>query len=555
MRLIIFVLAMLLGATGVTHGQAQPGWPAYAPEVTLGGVTAHPNVHGACASDIDLDGLVEVLGTSAAAPWMWSFEPDGTISPGWNYQIWPFPPPLGSLPLGGIQSHLHFGDITGDGLPEIVFTNYQERWGIYALDSMGVMLPGWPLLVGEGNDDIGRIVLADLTGDGVLEVLVHDRWSDWQGRIWVYDGAGNVLPGWPQVVEGYAVGLAVGDLEFDGALEIVSSSADPWQPDEGPYPIYVFDVQGSLREGWPVLLTPSPLTPGTLFEVAIADLDGDYKCEIYGPGEDVFYILDWQGNLASAPIYGGSIMPAAAADLEGDGLLELVIPSFTVSIYRLWDHSFLHLPPSYLSQYNHFDCPVIADVDGDGICEIGARSGSPPALHLFDANLQPLPGWPKPTLSIDTSLRRPVSIADLDADGDLEMVCAAQSYIECWSIPNPSGNALRVEWKSYNHDDQRTGNYHFGRPPPGPRYLRGDANGDGGIWFGDAFAFLEYLFGGEEHPCPARLDWDASGAVDLCDVVNQLQYNFGGGPPPSAPYPACAMTEDGPLPCAREACP
>lgn len=552
MRSFLPLVASLLCCSGVARGQlAQDGWPAVAPEIDPSGTFPFvPALHNACAYDIDGDGVVEVIGTNSAGPWMWSFEPDGTITPGWDYQVWNGTPAL----AGGAQHLLYFGDITGDGISEIVFTNRIESAAVYALDAQGVMLPGWPLWVGTGNDEIGRMVLADLTGDGTLEVIVQDRWLEYQSRIWVYDAAGNVLPGWPRTVEGYAVGLAVGDLEFDGTLEIISSSAHPWSPDEGPYPIYVFDGNGNVRNGWPVWIPAQPLAPGVLLDIGIADLDGDYRCEIFGPGAGVFYILDWQGNQAHPPIYGTGIgLPAAVGDLEGDGLLELVIPSNGMTIFRLSDSSLVSIPA--FSTHTGYDGVVIADVDGDGACEIGARSSSPPALHLWNSSLQSVPGWPRPSHPIDTIGRRVVTLADIDADGDIEMVCAARIHIECWDIPNPSGNALRIEWGTYNHDGQRTGNYHHGRPPPGPRFLRGDADGDGAIRFGDAFVALSVLFVGAEHECLARADWNADGVLDLCDVVNQLTYSFLAGPPPVPPFPHCSLTEEGPLPCEREACP
>ena len=61
------------------------------------------------------------------------------------------------------------GDITGDGKQEIVFVNL-SRDLVVAYDRFGNLLPGWPVEVDPVQD---RLLLADLTGDGVLEVVTQ----------------------------------------------------------------------------------------------------------------------------------------------------------------------------------------------------------------------------------------------------------------------------------------------------------------------------------------------------------------------------------------------
>ncbi len=332
---------------------------------------------------------------------------------------------------------------------------------------------------------------------------------------------------------------------FAGEPEIVVSCVHPSLPAQGPHPIYVFDRFGNIRDGWPVLV---PENVGTLFNVTLVDLDGDDRCEIVGTGQNVFYALDDDGTLMATPFpYGGAGLPPSITDFEGDGIPEVLVPGFGIAVFRFGAPPYGHVGQIGTSAYVGFDGVVSADLDGDGVCEIVARSGNPSAIHVWDQNLQILPGWPQPVMQMTNSSRRMVDLADLDLDGDLEIVQAAKVHLNAFDVPRTAGNSpgatlepLRIEWPTYFGNTQRTANYHHNNPPRA-RFLRGDANGDGAVQFGDAFTSLGYCFGGEPHECPARIDWNGDDAVDICDVILQLNYNFLGGAPAEAPWPQCAM--------------
>jgi hypothetical protein len=64
-------------------------------------------------------------------------------------------------------------------------------------------------------------------------------------------------------------------------------------------------------------------------------------------------------------------------------------------------------------------------------------------------------------------------------------------------------------------------------------YLRGDANGSGGVDLADAVYIVTYLFTGGPAPWPMYAgDANCSGGVDLADAVYIVNYLFTGGPPP-----------------------
>ncbi len=69
-------------------------------------------------------------------------------------------------------------------------------------------------------------------------------------------------------------------------------------------------------------------------------------------------------------------------------------------------------------------------------------------------------------------------------------------------------------------------------------FIRGDANGDGGVNITDAIYALQFLFsGGPKPPILDAADANDDGRVNLTDAVYVLNFLFQGGPPPAPPFP------------------
>jgi hypothetical protein len=80
--------------------------------------------------------------------------------------------------------------------------------------------------------------------------------------------------------------------------------------------------------------------------------------------------------------------------------------------------------------------------------------------------------------------------------------------------------------------------------PPGPRFLRGDCDGDGEVARGvtDAVFLLAYAFlDGPDPPCAAACDLNGDGVSSgtVTDAVYALSFSFLGGPPPPEPFAIC----------------
>ena len=88
-----------------------------------------------------------------------------------------------------------------------------------------------------------------------------------------------------------------------------------------------------------------------------------------------------------------------------------------------------------------------------------------------------------------------------------------------------------------------------------PRFVRGDANGDGKLNIADAGYLLNWLFpGGPGLPCSAASNTNGADLVDISDASYLLSFLFAGGPSPVAPFPDCGpgmLTVDEELGCAN----
>jgi hypothetical protein len=85
------------------------------------------------------------------------------------------------------------------------------------------------------------------------------------------------------------------------------------------------------------------------------------------------------------------------------------------------------------------------------------------------------------------------------------------------------------------------------------RFIRGDANRDGGLGLSDSITHFQALFlGTRELRCEDAADSNDDGRLDVSDGIYTLAHLFLGGPPPPPPFPAPGLdpTPD-PLGCER----
>lgn len=318
-------------------------------------------------------------------------------------------------------------NIDGDAQREIIAGSYD----LVALDGETGALQ-WR--VENGSRVWPSIALADITGDGTLEIIVG-RSGD---QLSIYTTAGGLVWSRNPFGGGEIRTLAVADLENDGLLEIIVGRASGGATKQ----LNVYEPDGSVRPGWPARRDGEPGYGWGMYNqnAAAADLDGDGFKEIIGP-TDTHYIT--------------------ALNRGGDQL-------FTNSIYdkpnpgdrRVWSQVGVHVQHS-VDLLGYANCgvehrpnfadssPVLTDLDGNGMGELIVvgnvyNCGTDPYTSLyhmpfilnldrtrwsaasFDWTEIPFPDSAAAPLSedynlIETAVPNPV-IADLDGDGYPEIL-------------------------------------------------------------------------------------------------------------------------------------
>lgn len=325
------------------------------------------------------------------------------------------------------------------------------------------------------------VAIADLTGDGSLEVIVG-RSGD---QVTVYNSSGGVVWTRNPFGSGEVRTLAVADLETDGQLEIIVGRASGGATRQ----LNVYEPDGSVRPGWPARRDNEPGYGWGMYNenVAVADLDGDGYKEIIGP-TDTHYITSLArdgSQLPANPLYGAGKVwsqvgvhvdhevdlrgyancgvehrpnfansAPAIADVNGDGTLEIVVVGnvYNCAIGNDEDGDLYYLPwilnldrtrwsgsgfnwtviPSagpgsgplsedYNVIQNAAPNAVVADLDGDGFKEILYPSYDG-RLHAYWLDKTEHGSWPYKVPGTGYRFASEPAVVDIDNDGQAEVI-------------------------------------------------------------------------------------------------------------------------------------
>ena len=382
----------------------------------------------------------------------------------------------GGCTAGGCQTGWYaspaVSDLDPDGLPDVV-------WGAYDVVALNGADGSLKWRAPNGNRVWPGVAVADLTGDGTLEVIAG-RGGD---LLTVYDRFGAPIWSRNPFGGGEVRTLAVEDLEFDGQFDMVVGRASGGATRQ----LNVFNPAGVQRAGWPARHDGEPGYGWGMYNqnVAVADLDGDGRREVIGP-TDTHYITALANNGAQLrvnPGYTGRQFWAEVgvhvdhlvdvrgyancgvehrpnfadsapviADVNGDGVAEIVVvgnvyncgTSPYTSLYQMpfilkldrtrWSGSgfdWTAIPPPgansgpQAEDYNVIESalpnPVVADLDGDGRKEILFPSYDG-RLHAFWLDKTEHGSWPYDVPGAGIRFAGEPVVADLDADGQAEVL-------------------------------------------------------------------------------------------------------------------------------------
>ena len=403
----------------VSHGTTSGGY-VYAFKKNGDPVTGFPVNNGYSSrtpvlADLDNNGTMEIIVNERVTRVVTVYKGDGTVYPGW-------PQTMDHVPA----SSAAVGDITGDGVPEIIAESYNS---LYAWHTNGDTVAGFPFTMPNGDkNSYSSPVLADLDGDNMREIVFGTHVLGAGGYVYALKNNGTVLPGWPKTTPYWIYSPpAVGYIDGDNVLDVAIGDGGGTISGSPNFKLYAWNKSGAALTGFPVTglwsIDNQPL---------IADIDNDNMSEIIvddnttSGGLGKYLAFNHDGTPVSGwPVYTTGTtffhMPCVL-DINSDGILDIIggsgegtYPNDFTNVY-LWNTGInLNIPRTYnpMWQYNARHNGVFGDNSLVGMN--GEISSVPKEFKLY--NNYPNPFNPSTVIKYDLPFNSYVKLAVYDILG------------------------------------------------------------------------------------------------------------------------------------------
>ena len=389
---------------------------------------------------------------------------DGTASAGTDYQA-----TSGTLTfLPGETSKTITVSIAQDDLPEnneTTILTLSNSYNAFIEDDIGTLtindddISFTKVVIDTTADSARGVHVADIDGDGDLDIVsasANDRTIAW------YENDGGADPTWTAVdiattADG-AQDVHVADMDNDGDLDIVSASSGDdtiaWYENKGA------DVNGNLA--WTA--ADIDTSASGAYDVYVADMDNDGDLDIVSAswGDDTIAWYENDGNKADPTWTAANIATTAegamdvyVADMDNDGDLDIVSASFSDDTIAWYENDGAAAPTWTAIDIDNTAEGAsdvhVADIDGDGHLDIvsASRNDNTIAWYKNDGD-KANPTWTATNIATTAEGAMDVYVADMDNDGDLDIVSASFSddtiaWYENDGAADPSWTAADID--------------------------------------------------------------------------------------------------------------
>jgi hypothetical protein len=323
------------------------------------------------------------------------------------------------------------------------------------------------MVTADFNGD-GKPDLAVVNGvDGTISILLGNGDGTFQGQV--------TYPAPLQVDSLSLPSLVLGDFNGDGILDLAAAGGDS---------VLVLLSNGNGTFQAPLQTTITNLTGGYLYGLAVGDFNGDGKLDLVlangtttdvflGNGNGTFYLNTTYSNDNAGEI--------VAADLNGDGKLDLVMTQ-GASVYQNLGGSFAVAlgngdgtfgNPTFYGTGALPLAVILSDFNGDGKLDVAVTNAvsTPPVTKAsFAGSVSILLGFGDGTFVSTTDYTLPylpssVLSADFTRNGDLDLAVGLESSV---GVFRGNGNGTFQPYTSFATADS-----------PYPQLAAGDLRNDG----------------------------------------------------------------------------
>ncbi len=348
-------------------------------------------------------------------------------------------------------------DIDGDGDLD-VYAASSEDDTVSWFENEGNGNFGEQIVISSNAEGVAAVHSGDMDGDGDIDVLSA---SSQDNRLVWYENIDNGSSFVEHVITTSAFGasgIQAADLDGDGDMDVAYESSGNgqlgWYKNYG-FGIFVFQSPFAVIAGDGAMIT--------------SDFDGDEYMDILIPyGGSIKWIESIDGVefsittiITDAP---GTVWDVGTADFDGDGdndvLASILLYDKIVWYENLGNSTYSDY--NSISQYSVGQCLSVAaaDIDNDGDIDIAAASSlswESDKIKWFE-NLGDGTFLSEQIISTDVDLPWSVHAADLDGDGDLELLSASRFDNKIAWYENKIGDgcmdstACNFDPQAYNDD-------------------------------------------------------------------------------------------------------
>lgn len=386
-----------------------------------------------CFGDVDGDDDLDLIAGESGGDRLTWYANEGTGTFGSAQVI--------SLGMAAFSS-VDCADLDLDGDPDLVVGNSGRVVWFENLDGRGSFSE--ERIVVDGVEEVHGVTLVDLENDGMPDLMVATQ----LGIVWYPSGGGGIF------VERRVIGrdelvtdVEIADVDGDKDLDIVTTGSR--------FALYL--NENGFRRSYRRTTIRADYT-GDL-EVADVDRDGDPDLLVLAEGASseewtVFANLDGLGTFdqeGASPFFSGDgIQGVTGREVDGDGHRDLLVTGWSGTAWVGYipgggpqEGELVRLHTGLSSLPETF---TMADLDGDGDADpVFSLEGQRLGQWLENAdgkltigNVHDLPVVTRP---FDLQMASDVSSADLDGDGDLDLLAAAEGGLSRW-YPNLDGRGL-----------------------------------------------------------------------------------------------------------------
>jgi hypothetical protein len=327
-------------------------------------------------------------------------------------------------------SSVAFGDLDGDGDLDLASTSFADDTITWYENTAGDGSAWAATDITTTADGARSVAVGDLDGDGDLDLASAEGISStiaWyentagDGSAWTAADIDTAAPD--------AWTVAVGDLDGDGDLDLASAST---------LDDTIAWYENTAGDGSAWAATDVATTADGAHGVAVGDLDGDGDLDLASASVTDDTIAWYENTAGDGSAWAATDIATTAAggnsvavgDLDGDGDLDLASASVTDDTIAWYENTAGDgsgwAATDVATTAVNARSVAVGDLDGDGDLDLASASEGDSTIAWYENTAGDGSAWAATDVATTADQARSVAVGDLDGDGDLDLASASR---------------------------------------------------------------------------------------------------------------------------------